>query len=58
MKKIPDLLAISLLGMSIWVITSIAGYFVKAGIFAGTIGAITGLVSQSYVLYEKWFRRK
>lgn len=57
MKKVSDLLALSILGMSIWALTSIVGFFVKIGLFCGLIGAIFGIISQSYVLYEKWFRK-
>jgi len=58
MKKISDLLALSLFGISVYLITNISGFLQKFGMFVGLIGATAGVISQGYVLYEKWIRRR
>lgn len=58
MKKIGDLLGISLFAAGIWILTVLFGVFEEIGFFAGLISGIGLVITQGYVVYEKWFRRK
>lgn len=57
MKRVSDILALSLLLIGIWIFTSLANFLEKVGIWAGMIGSVMLIVSQIYYLMNTWRRQ-
>ena len=57
MKRIGDILALGLLFISIYILTSLTGFLTNFGYFSGIIGSIITIIVEGYFLVN-WILNK
>lgn len=55
-KKIGDLLALGLLAISVWILTSVTNALIEIGKLIGLAGAVIIIIVEGYFIWDKWIR--